>query len=222
MHVSTDGSSSEGPYEGMTDDDADPHPLATPSESYLWGLLKGKGYSRSNVIVRTIDNHQKGAYATKDFHAGQFVCEYGSSVAMVEETDEKRKYCLFATYQGQQYVFDATSRVNDPGRYIQNAIRNANVKQMPPVLIGDHHHQRLRIGFVASRDIKAGEQLMFDYRCKKTTKQQYERPRQECTVEGCYSLVKKLADHYRVTHKMAKEERDKHLAMAKKVGVLCI
>ena len=101
---------------------------------------------------------------------------------------------------------------------------------MPPIMIND----RIRIGFVAKKEIKRGEELFFSYgvkdktlpwlktdaRAAGTTLQKIkpkERPAQECTVEGCCAVVKKLADHLRVTHKMSKKMLDKHLAIARKV-----
>ena len=46
--------SDDGPYEGFSDDDDTPTNLATPRECYLWGLLKGKNYSRRNVTFRMV------------------------------------------------------------------------------------------------------------------------------------------------------------------------
>jgi len=32
-----------------------PHILAPPKECYLWGLLKGKQFSRNNVVIRMVE-----------------------------------------------------------------------------------------------------------------------------------------------------------------------
>lgn len=71
-------------------------------------------------------------------------------------------YCLDATFENVKYVFDATASINDPGRYINHASKNYNLLKMQPVLTGG----RLRMGFVARRDIKYGEELFFHYGLK--------------------------------------------------------
>lgn len=44
-------------------------------------------------------------------------------------------------------------------RYINHASVNYNLAVMKPVMVGDPPSQRLRIGFVARRDITKGEEL---------------------------------------------------------------
>ena len=68
-------------------------------------------------------------------------------------------YALDAYHEGRWYTFDATGTITDPGRYINHASRNNNLTLMKPVVIAG----RLRIGFVAKRNIKAGEELYYDY-----------------------------------------------------------
>ena len=60
------------------------------------------------------------------------------------------------------YTFDAASRHNAPGRYINHASRHSNLVLMQPVMIGKPPHRRLRIGLVAKRHIEARE-LFFNY-----------------------------------------------------------
>ena len=121
---SLDDSSDDCQQEGMSDEDSRPNPLALPCEKYLWGLLKGKEYSRGNVIVAEVKGRGRSAFAARDFSAGDFVCEYASCVRSPEDTwSEKRNnelgissYCLDATFQGKVVTFDASPYVNDPGR----------------------------------------------------------------------------------------------------------
>ena len=78
-------------------------------------------------------------------------------------------YCLDATYENVEYVFDATASINDPGRYINHARRNFNLFKMPPVLIGKPTtttKDNLKIGFVAKKDIANGDELFFNYGLK--------------------------------------------------------
>ena len=76
-------------------------------------------------------------------------------------------YCLDATYKGVKYTFDASARINDPGRYINHAGINTNHQKMPPVMIGSPPPKiRLRIGFVAKTHIAKGDELFFNYEVK--------------------------------------------------------
>lgn len=168
----SDQSSDDGRREGLSDSDGAPGPLATPVEKYKWGLLMGKAYSRSNVKVMNVDGRGRSAFADKSFNAGDFVCEYASCVRVKTTPDwqEDRNedlgigcYCLDANYKGEAYTFDASSTIKDPGRYINHARRNFNLIKMPPVMIGTPPNQRLRIGFVAKKNIAKGEELFFDY-----------------------------------------------------------
>ena len=75
-------------------------------------------------------------------------------------------YCLDATYNNEDYVFDAAASINDPRRYINHAGRNCNLTLMQPVMIGEPPKSQLKIGFVAKREIGVGEELFFDYGIK--------------------------------------------------------
>ena len=108
----------------MSDVDDRPNPVALPCEKYLWGLLKGKAYSRSNVTVATVKGRGRSAFASRDFAAGDFVCEYASCLRSPkdkwsEDRNESlgiQSYCLDATYGGKLVTFDASPYINDPGR----------------------------------------------------------------------------------------------------------
>ena len=75
-------------------------------------------------------------------------------------------YCLDAVFNNETYVFDATPSIKDPGRYINHARQNCNLVLQQPVKIGEPPNSHLKIGFVAKKDIKAGEELFFNYGIK--------------------------------------------------------
>ena len=61
--------------------------LATPRECYLWELLKGKGYLKSNVTITMVEGHGRSAFAARFFKPGQFVCKYASIVRKATNPD---------------------------------------------------------------------------------------------------------------------------------------
>ena len=163
-------SSDDGPREGLSDSDGEQNPLADPAERYFHGLLRGKKFSRANVKIIEVQGRGRGATAAKNFRAGDFVCEYASCVkpkkASLAHQHEQRYaalglgcYELDACHQGQWFTFDAIGTINDPGRYINHASCNTNLVLMKPVMMAG----RLRIGFVAKRNISKGEELFYDY-----------------------------------------------------------
>ena len=166
--------SESGNREGLTESSSDTEPIpsyTTPAERYARGL-SSKMTSRKNVQVKVLQNGERGAFATRHFAQGDFVCEYASKVLPKDQSmeDEHRyqeaglgSYCLDATYQGKWYTFDATLTLKDPGRYINHASNHCNLRLMPPIMIGRGANQRLRIGFLASQEIQCGNQLFFDY-----------------------------------------------------------
>ena len=154
-----------------SDDDVHQAAVAYPVEKYRWGLAKGPTLSRSNVDVR-MSVRGRSAYAKRDFCPGDFVCEYRGVLKPKEESlqDEKQYeelglgcYCLDVEYEGSTYTIDATDTINDPGRYINHASKNANLQKMRPVVTGKGKKRKPRVGFTALRHIKEGEELFFDY-----------------------------------------------------------
>ena len=200
------GIDSDGDYdnEGFADPNNAPNPIATTKEKYLWGLLKGKEYSRANVIVKETQDRGRSAFAARQFKDGDFVCDYGGLVRkkVGEDWGDERNaslglgcYCLDAVYNNETFVFDATASINDPGRYINHARKNCNLILMPPVKIGEPPNSQLKIGLVAKRNIEYGEELFFNYGIKDsalpwlatdarkvaTTLSQVKRPRDQKT-----------------------------------------
>lgn len=75
MESSDDGINREGLSE--TDTESLP-PYTTSIEKYARGLSSKKN-SRRNVEVKLLDNGERGAFATRNFREGDFVCEYASN-----------------------------------------------------------------------------------------------------------------------------------------------
>lgn len=132
--------------------------------------MKGKAYSRANVVVQYQHERGRSAFANRNFAAGDFVCEYASCLKLKSEAmrldDDGRYqslglgcYSLDAFIDGHWWTFDATGTINDPGQYINHASRNTNLVLMKPMRI----QERYRIGFVAKHDIRKGDELFYHY-----------------------------------------------------------
>ena len=143
-------------------------PYATAMEKYLNGLMNAKKRSRRNVKVAYVSGRGRSAFAAKNFNPGDFICEYAAIVRKKEDPDVTEQmvadiglgcYCLDATYEGKKYTFDASSKCNDPGRYINHAAKHFNLILKQPLMIKG----KLKIGLVARSFIKKGEELFFDY-----------------------------------------------------------
>lgn len=141
---------------------------ATIMERYLNGLMNAKKLSRRNVRVEHVSGRGRSAFAAKNFNAGDFVCEYAAEVREKEDPDIQEQmiaalglgcYCLDATYGGKKYTFDASSKCNDPGRYINHAAKNCNLILKQPLMIKG----KLKIGLVARSFIRKGDEIFFDY-----------------------------------------------------------
>ena len=96
-----------------------------------------------------------------------FVCEYEANLLTPEEADLRDKrlsiegeglYTLEASYNGRRVIFDATYRSNTLGRLIIHSKRQANLLLRKPIEV----RGKLRIGFVAKRDINKHEELFFE------------------------------------------------------------
>ncbi len=64
-----------------------------------------------------------------------------------------------ATHNKKKLWFDARGRIGSLGRYINHAAKGANLLLRPPV----YARGRLRIGFVAKKEIQPGEEVFWDY-----------------------------------------------------------
>jgi len=156
-----------------SDDDVHQAPLATPYEKNKWGLTKGPTLSRKNVDVKlSTSGRGRSAYAARNFSPGDFVCEYrGVRKSKAESIQDEQHYrdlglgcyCLDVEHEGTTFTIDATDTINDPGRYINHASKNANLLKMRPVFAGVGTKRKLRVGFTAACHIKKGEELFFDY-----------------------------------------------------------
>nr|XP_020506370.1 N-lysine methyltransferase KMT5A-like [Labrus bergylta] len=117
--------------------------------------------------VKHIEGKGRGIFADKDFKKGEFVVEYHGDLLELEEAKKREAeyaldpqtgcYMYYFQYQAKTYCVDATKETSRLGRLINHSkAGNCQTKLHP---IDDTPHLIL----VASRDIKAEEELLYDY-----------------------------------------------------------
>ncbi|XP_053135244.1 N-lysine methyltransferase KMT5A [Hemicordylus capensis] len=114
-----------------------------------------------------IDGKGRGVIATRHFNRGEFVVEYHGD--LIEITDAKKREAVYAQdpstgcymyyfqYLSKTYCVDATKETSRLGRLINHS-KCGNCQTKLHDVDGIPH-----LILVASRDIKAGEELLYDY-----------------------------------------------------------
>lgn len=127
-------------------------------------IISGK---EEGLKVDFIDGKGRGVLATRRFCRGEYVVEYHGD--LIEFWDAKRREALYAQdpatgcymyyfhYLGKTYCVDATRETHRLGRLINHS-KNGNCQTKLHDISGVPH-----LILVASRDIEAGEELLYDY-----------------------------------------------------------
>ncbi|XP_066465822.1 N-lysine methyltransferase KMT5A isoform X1 [Tiliqua scincoides] len=139
--------------------------LQIEEKKRLDGLIEnGK---EEGMKIDFIDGKGRGVIATKHFSRGEFVVEYHGD--LIEITDAKKREALYAQdpstgcymyyfqYLSKTYCVDATKETNRLGRLVNHS-KCGNCQTKLHDVNGIPH-----LILVASRDIKAGEELLYDY-----------------------------------------------------------
>ncbi|XP_072096852.1 N-lysine methyltransferase KMT5A-A [Mobula birostris] len=141
------------------------------------GQLKSEEKKVIDELIRTgkeegmkvsiIDGKGRGVMATKPFRRGEFVVEYHGD--LIEFADAKSReaeyaqdpstgcYMYYFQYLSKTYCVDATKETTRLGRLINHS-KNGNCQTKLHDVDGKPH-----LILVASRDIKDGEELLYDY-----------------------------------------------------------
>ncbi|XP_043924506.1 N-lysine methyltransferase KMT5A-like isoform X3 [Protopterus annectens] len=127
-------------------------------------IISGK---EEGLKVDYIDGKGRGVLATRCFCRGEYIVEYHGD--LIEFWDAKRREALYAQdpstgcymyyfhYLGKTYCVDATKETHRLGRLINHS-KNGNCHTKLHDISGVPH-----LILVASRDIEAGEELLYDY-----------------------------------------------------------
>ncbi|XP_047660570.1 N-lysine methyltransferase KMT5A-A isoform X1 [Tachysurus fulvidraco] len=119
------------------------------------------------MIVKYIEGKGRGVFATQSFQKGQYVVEYHGDLLL--QTDAKKREAVYAQdpatgcymyyfqHLTKTYCVDATKETDRLGRLINHS-KNGNCQTKLHDINGIPH-----LILVASRDIKEGEELLYDY-----------------------------------------------------------
>ncbi|XP_070760747.1 lysine methyltransferase 5Ab [Enoplosus armatus] len=117
--------------------------------------------------VKDIEGKGRGIFAVKGFEKGEFVVEYhGDLLELAEAKIREAKYAqdpqtgcymYYFQYQSKTYCVDATMETSRLGRLINHS-KTGNCQTRLHAIDGTPH-----LILVASRDIKAEEELLYDY-----------------------------------------------------------
>uniref|UniRef100_A0A3B1J6G0 [histone H4]-lysine(20) N-methyltransferase n=1 Tax=Astyanax mexicanus TaxID=7994 RepID=A0A3B1J6G0_ASTMX len=117
--------------------------------------------------VRYIEGKGRGIFADRDFQKGQFVVEYHGDLLQIAEAKKRETqyaqdptkgcYMYYFSYLNNNYCVDATKETCRLGRLINHS-KNGNCQTRLHDINGVPH-----LILVASRHIKAEEELLYDY-----------------------------------------------------------
>ena len=133
------------------------------------GLRTGKG---PKLDITTGGEAGRGVVAGEAIEKGAFICEYKTSkvfpVKKREEVEARHELNGLGCYIVEtkhsvpgfgHLCFDATERFHHPGRYLNHVSKGPNSRLTRPFEV----RGKVRIGFLALRDIPEGEEICYDY-----------------------------------------------------------
>ena len=141
----------------------------TADEIAIDGLRTGKG---PKLEIANGESAGRGVVAAEKILKGKFVCEYKTSEVYDAKKRPKKEArhvkngfgCYIIETQHAvpgfgHLCFDASERFHHPGRYINHVAKGPNVCLTRPFEV----RGKVRIGFLALRDIPEGEELCYDH-----------------------------------------------------------
>ena len=140
--------------------------LLNPKEIVIQGLSEGK--SQDVLSVQPIPGKERGVVAKSKIGKNQYICEYKTHVPPYPRSQREAAEAEYAANDEGCYLMDVqtdagwvifygTRRPNQYGRYINHGIQ-ANCKPMAFIVRG-----RRRVGFITTRDVSQGEELVWNY-----------------------------------------------------------
>ncbi|XP_067083754.1 lysine methyltransferase 5Ab [Osmerus mordax] len=117
--------------------------------------------------VKDIEGKGRGVFAVRDFKKGEYVVEYHGDLVLLADAKKREEryaqdpetgcYMYYFQYHGKTYCVDATRESGRRGRLINHS-KMGNCQTKLHGINGTPH-----LILVASRDIEADEELLYDY-----------------------------------------------------------
>lgn len=127
-------------------------------------IMKGV---EEGLKVKHIEGKGRGVFAVRDFKKGEFVVEYLGDLLDLAEAKKREElysqdpeagcYMYYFQYHDKTYCVDATRETSRVGRLLNHS-KNGNCQTKLHGIKGTPH-----LVLVASRDVRAGEELLYDY-----------------------------------------------------------
>lgn len=126
-----------------------------------------KNGTEEGMVVKHIEGKGRGVFAIEGFKKGDFVVEYHGDLLDLAEAKKREAqyaedpktgcYMYYFQYQSKTYCIDATKETGRLGRLVNHS-KNGNCQTRLHPIDGTPH-----LILVASRDISAEEELLYDY-----------------------------------------------------------
>ncbi|XP_040052175.2 lysine methyltransferase 5Ab isoform X1 [Gasterosteus aculeatus] len=139
--------------------------LTSEEHQHIDDLIKNN--IEEGLQIKHIEGKGRGVFASKMFKRGEFVVEYHGDLlelaeAKIRETQytqdpQKGCYMYYFQYQAKTYCVDATEETSRLGRLLNHS-KTGNCQTRLHPIDGTPH-----LILVASRDIEAEEELLYDY-----------------------------------------------------------
>ncbi|XP_056274271.1 lysine methyltransferase 5Ab isoform X3 [Pseudoliparis swirei] len=139
--------------------------LKSEEHGHIDDLIKND--IEEGMQIKTIEGKGRGIFASKIFKKGEFVVEYHGDLLELAEAKIREShyiqdplkgcYMYYFQYQSKTYCVDATEETSRLGRLINHS-KTGNCQTRLHAIEGTPH-----LILVASRDIAAEEELLYDY-----------------------------------------------------------
>uniref|UniRef100_A0A672JTX5 [histone H4]-lysine(20) N-methyltransferase n=1 Tax=Salarias fasciatus TaxID=181472 RepID=A0A672JTX5_SALFA len=139
--------------------------LKNEEQSHIDDLIKNN--VEEGMQVKHIEGKGRGVFAVSGFRKGDFVVEYHGDLLDLTEAKKREAeyaqdpqtgcYMYYFQYQSKTYCVDATKETSRLGRLINHS-KSGNCQTRLHPIDGTPH-----LILVASRDIRAEEELLYDY-----------------------------------------------------------
>ncbi|KAL6114142.1 kmt5a [Pungitius sinensis] len=139
--------------------------LKSEEDQHIDYLIKNN--IEEGMQIKHIEGKGRGIFASKMFKRGEFVVEYHGDLlelaeakireAQYTQDPQKGCYMYYFQYQSKTYCVDATEETSRLGRLLNHS-KTGNCQTRLHAINGTPH-----LILVASRDIEAEEELLYDY-----------------------------------------------------------